>query len=91
MWTIKGIVDVYMIVFLHIGTRRMWISPCTVHPNAGWVKQQARNFLMHAEDIGLSPGYGIPPNYTELLSSENAGDAGEVATGRSPVPVWWNS
>ncbi|REJ95434.1 MAG: hypothetical protein DWQ29_02010 [Planctomycetota bacterium] len=57
MWTMKGIVDLYLIVFIHIGTRRIWVSPCTAHPNATWVKQQARNFLKHAEGIGLSAGY----------------------------------
>lgn len=79
MWTIKGIVDVYLIVFIHIGTRRIWISPCTVHPNGEWVKQQARNFLMHAEDINLSPGYVMHDRdqkftreFDEILESSGA-------------------
>lgn len=55
MWTVKGVVDVYLLVCLHLGTRRMWISPSTVNPDAAWVAQQARNFLMHAEDMELSP------------------------------------
>ena len=55
MWTLKGIIDLYLIVFIHIGTRRIWISPATAQPNAAWVAQQARNFLMHAEEAGLSP------------------------------------
>ena len=53
MWTARGIVDVYLLVFLHLGTRRVWISPATVSPDAAWVEQQARNFLMHAEDVAL--------------------------------------
>lgn len=54
-WTVKGVVDVYLLVCLHIGTRRLWISPCSGNPDSAWVAQQARNFLMHTEDVGLSP------------------------------------
>ncbi len=55
MWTSKGIIDLFMIVFIHIGTRRIWVSPSTANPNSKWLEQQGRNFLMHAEDVGLSP------------------------------------
>ena len=30
MWTARGLVDVYLLVFLHLGTRRVWISLSTV-------------------------------------------------------------
>ncbi|MBT5018542.1 MAG: transposase [Planctomicrobium sp.] len=53
LWTSKGIIDLFMIVFIHIGTRRIWMPPSTANPNSKWVEQQARNFLMHSEDIGL--------------------------------------
>ena len=55
MWTGKGLVDVYLLVFLHLGSRRVWISPSTVQPDSAWVSLQARNFLMVAEDMGLAP------------------------------------
>jgi putative transposase len=89
MWTIRGIVDVYLLVCLHLGTRRMWISPCTVKPDAAWVAQQARNFLMHAEDVGLSPKLVIHDRDTkftfqfdEILTS--AGCAVHETTPLSP-------
>jgi len=53
MWTLRGFVDLYFLVFLHLGTRRCWISPCTASPDSAWVSQQARNFLMDAEDLEL--------------------------------------
>jgi len=53
MWTTRGLVDLYMLVFLHLGSRRVWISPCTQHPDSAWVSQQARNFLMVAEDMNI--------------------------------------
>ncbi|TWU54889.1 Integrase core domain protein [Rubripirellula tenax] len=52
-WTMKGLVDVYFIVFIHIGSRQIWISPCTENPNADWTTQQGRNFQMHIDDHKL--------------------------------------
>lgn len=53
MWTAQGLVDLYFLVFLHRGTRRIWMSPCTHKPDSAWVVQQGRNFLQHAEDVDL--------------------------------------
>ena len=53
MWTAKGLVDLYFLVFLHLGTRRIWLSPCTHKPDSAWVVQQGRNFLQHADDADL--------------------------------------
>jgi putative transposase len=52
-WTTKGLVDLYFLVFIHIGTRRIWVSPCTAHPTADWTSQQARNFAMHVDEHDL--------------------------------------
>jgi putative transposase len=62
MWTARGLVDVYLLVFLHLGSRRVWISPSTVQPDSAWVSLQARNFLIIAEDMGLSPEYLMRDN-----------------------------
>lgn len=48
MWTAKGLVKLYLLVFLHLGTRRVSISPCTLSPDSAWVTQQAREFLVEA-------------------------------------------
>ncbi len=53
-WTMKGLVDVYFLVFIHISTRQIWISPCTENPTGGWTTQQGRNFQMHLEDNKLT-------------------------------------
>jgi len=52
-WTVKGLVDVYFMVFIHIGSRQIWISPCTENPTGEWTTQQGRNFQMHLEDNEL--------------------------------------
>ncbi len=48
--------DVYFLVFIHLGSRRIWISPCTDNPTGDWTSQQARNFQMHIDDNGLKCG-----------------------------------
>ena len=61
-WTVKGLVDVYFMVFIHLGTRRIWVSPCMENPTGGWTTQQARNFQMHLQDEDLP---------CEILSRDN--------------------
>jgi putative transposase len=52
-WTIRGMVDLYFLVFIHIGTRWIWVSPCTANPTGEWTTQQARNFDMFLQDENL--------------------------------------
>jgi len=61
-WTIKGLVDVYFMVLIHLGTRRIWVSPSTDNPTGQWTTQQARNFQMHVEDENLK---------CEIISRDN--------------------
>ncbi len=58
-WTARGLAEFYMLLFIHIGSRRMFITPCTKHPSGAWVAQQARNFCLHVQDSGLSIKYLI--------------------------------
>ncbi|MEM6332266.1 MAG: integrase core domain-containing protein [Planctomycetota bacterium] len=53
VWTPSGRRDAYLLAFIHVGTRRAWVSPATFHPDENWVKQQARNWVMWLEDQGL--------------------------------------
>lgn len=50
---IKGLVRLYFLVFIHLGLRRIWISPCTANPTGEWTAQQARNFEMYLQEEGL--------------------------------------
>jgi putative transposase len=52
-WTIHGLVDLYFLVFIHVGTRRIWVSPCTTNPKAEWTTQQVRNFQMYLQEHDL--------------------------------------
>jgi putative transposase len=53
MWTIKGMVDLYFLVFIHIESRRIWVSACTARPTGEWTAQQARNFDIFLEEEHL--------------------------------------
>jgi putative transposase len=53
VWTLKGLRDFYVLAFLHVGTRRVWTSPCTEHPDNTWVCQQAEAFCEHITDNDL--------------------------------------
>ena len=50
--TMTGIVEVYVLFFIHTGTRRVFIPNVTPHPDGAWVAQQARNFVMHLDATG---------------------------------------
>jgi hypothetical protein len=41
--TIKGFRDLFLLVFLHVESRRVFIAPSTFHPNEEWVKEQAHD------------------------------------------------
>ncbi|HSG72319.1 MAG TPA: integrase core domain-containing protein, partial [Planctomycetaceae bacterium] len=45
--TRKGFVDLYVLVFLHVDSRRLIVSPATQHPDSNWVTEQAKAF--HAQ------------------------------------------
>jgi putative transposase len=66
LWTARGLVDLYFLVFLHLGTRRCWISPCTASPDSAWVCQQARNFLIVADEMELAPKIVMRDNDTKF-------------------------
>ncbi|MCC6679481.1 MAG: helix-turn-helix domain-containing protein [Phycisphaeraceae bacterium] len=52
VWTVAGLVDYYLLFFIHLETRQVIVSRATVHPKGEWVAQQARNFIMEVEDSG---------------------------------------
>ena len=45
--------SLYFLAFIHIGSRRIWISPCTRNPTGEWTAQQARNFEIYLLEESL--------------------------------------
>jgi putative transposase len=40
-------------VFIHLGSRQIWISPCIENPTSDRTSQQRRNFQMHIDQSDL--------------------------------------
>jgi putative transposase len=57
--TLRGVRDAYVLVFIHLGTRKVYSSSSTYHPDTAWVMQQARNASMWMEDEGINPRFLI--------------------------------
>lgn len=46
IYSLFGKVDAYVLVFIHLGTRRIWQTTATLNPNDDWCRQQAINACM---------------------------------------------
>ncbi|TWT84570.1 Integrase core domain protein [Planctomycetes bacterium CA13] len=49
-----GLLDVFVLVFLNIETRRVYISPATYKPDQAWMVEQAEAFIRHTKSERLS-------------------------------------
>jgi putative transposase len=45
--TLRGLVNFYVLFFMHLETRNVDVAGITTHPNERWMKQTARNVTMH--------------------------------------------
>ena len=43
----------YVLMFIHVGTRRVLAAACTAKPDSAWITQQARNLSWQLEEEGL--------------------------------------
>jgi putative transposase len=47
----------YVLFFVELATRRVWLAGITTNPDGGWVTQQARNLLMTLDDEDVRPRF----------------------------------
>jgi putative transposase len=57
--TRRGWKEYFVLAFIHVGSRRVFVSPGTRKPDAAWVQQQAAAFLGHLTAIGQRPADAI--------------------------------
>jgi len=43
----------YVLIYMHLATRRVLLASCTTEPNEDWVTQQARNLSWRLEEEGI--------------------------------------
>jgi putative transposase len=57
--TWRGWMDCFVLAFIHVGSRRVFVSPCTRKPDADWVQEQAAAFVRHLGEVGQEPASTI--------------------------------
>jgi transposase InsO family protein len=69
----------YVLMFIHVGTRRVLAAACTAEPNSAWVTQQARNLSWQLEDEGMKLSLVIhdhdrkfPASFDRIFEAEGA-------------------
>ena len=48
-----GLPRIYVMVFLNVATRRVWVSPSTLRPTAVWVQHQGEAFIRQTDQGGV--------------------------------------
>lgn len=78
IWTPIGKRAAYCLMFIHLGSRKVFVSPSTLHPTDAWVKQQGRNLSLWLDEEGLAMEYFVHDRDTKFTRSfdRNMADAG---------------
>jgi putative transposase len=71
VWTPMGKHMAYVLAFVHLGSRKVVVSPSTLNPNDDWMRQQARNALMWADEEGIDLRYLLHDRDTKFTESFN--------------------
>lgn len=83
VWTPLGQKMGYVLAFIHLGSRKVFVSPATFHPTEEWMGQQARNVRMWAEGEGIDLRFLIHDRDTKFNEAFDAAfdrDGGVVKT-----------
>jgi transposase InsO family protein len=62
----------YVLVFIELGSRRIFLSPSTAHPDSAWVTQQARNLALDLDDRSTAIRFLIHDRGTKFSRSFDA-------------------
>jgi transposase InsO family protein len=58
----------YVLFFVELGRRRIWITGVTEHPNGPWVTQQARNITGELQDAAITAKFLVRDRDTKYVS-----------------------
>ncbi|MEI8195775.1 MAG: integrase core domain-containing protein [Phycisphaerae bacterium] len=69
IWTPFGKKAAYVLAFIHLGSRRVFVSPATFCPTGEWMQQQSRNVRMWAEEQGIDIRFLIHDHDTKFTEA----------------------
>ncbi|MFP1646768.1 integrase, partial [Pontitalea aquivivens] len=69
VFTLSGPRTAYVLMFIHLGSRRVFCTAPTYAPDSAWVTQQARNTLMWCAEQGITPDFLIRDADTKFSAS----------------------
>jgi len=72
VWTLRGPIDYFLLFFINVETRYVWVAPATANPNAAWVAQQARNFGIHLQETSQKLSYLLRDRDTKFTQQFDA-------------------
>lgn len=79
VFTLRGPRTAYVLMFIHLGSRRVFCTAPTYAPDSAWTTQQARNTLMWCAEQGIRPDFLIRDADTKFSASFDAVWASEAA------------
>ena len=89
VWSAYGLVTFYVFFFIHLKTRRIHLAGVTPHPEAAWMRQQARNFLMVVEDSLQPCRYLIHDQDSSFLPFDPVIKSDDINVVRTPKGSPW--
>jgi putative transposase len=83
--TAAGLITCYVLFFINITTKRVFIAGCTRYPISSWMNQQARNFLMWIEEQGMKCKYLVHDNDTSFSALDSTLKSAGIKIAKTPV------
>jgi putative transposase len=84
IYTPFGRYTAYVLIFIHLGSRKVYCSPATHAPKGDWVAQQGRNARMWLEDEGLEARFLVHDGDAKFYAHFRASWRPEVRCLRTP-------
>src|SRR5262249_55243660 len=77
VWTMGGLVEMCVLFFIHVGSRRVFVSGMSANPDRVWMAQQARNAALHFAEQPVAPRFLLRdndgkfvPEFDQVLADE---------------------
>jgi putative transposase len=89
VWTKTGLVTFYVLIFIHLKTRRIWIAGCTPNPESAWMRQQAKNLVMTVAEPPEACRYLIHDRDTSFLAFDDVLKSDPIEVVKTSIHSPW--